>query len=339
MVTWLSSCADLGPDLALDAAGSPHGTLLGFDADSCAGLSGAALDRLARRLRGFRAIKVAVGCRAPVPPQLAAASDLVLARDAGDRHTVVAADPVAELAAIEDAVAASPRAALTLAWLLRADGLAVPEALAAESAAYSMLQAGPDFAAWLRNRGPGRPPEGTERVQVRRVGDVLSVVLARPARRNAVDAAMRTALLDALSIARYDTGLRVEITALGPDFCAGGDLDEFGSAPDPATAHLVRVVAGVGGLLHEIRDRVTVRVHGACVGAGVELPCFAGRLVAARGTSFGLPEIGMGLVPGAGGTVSVPRRIGRWRTLWLALRGARIDADTALGWGLVDAVD
>jgi hypothetical protein len=309
--------------------------VVGFDADSCAELSGGSLDRL----RGFRAITVAVGCRAPVPSRVANAVDLVLAPYAGDRHTVFAADPVAELAAIEDAVAASPRAALTLAWLLRADGLGVPGALAAESTAYSMLQAGPDFAAWLRRRGPARPPDGTERVQVRRVADVLSVVLARPARRNAVDTAMRTALLDALSVARYDPDLRVEISALGPDFCAGGDLDEFGSAPDPATAHLVRVVAGVGQLVHEIRDRVTVRVHGACVGAGVELPCFAGRLVAARDTSFSLPEVGMGLVPGAGGTVSIPRRVGRWRTLWLALRGTRINAETALAWGLVDAVE
>jgi enoyl-CoA hydratase/carnithine racemase len=53
---------------------------------------------------------------------------------------------------------------------------------------------------------------------------------------------------------------------------------------------------------------------------------------------FELPEVGMGLVPGAGGTVSLPRRIGRQRTAWLALSGARLDADTALAWGLVDEI-
>jgi enoyl-CoA hydratase/carnithine racemase len=47
----------------------------------------------------------------------------------------------------------------------------------------------------------------------------------------------------------------------------------------------------------------------------------------------------MGLIPGAGGTVSIPRRIGRWRTLWLALSGEALDAATALDWGLVDAVE
>lgn len=327
------------PVLDLDANGHPRQPLLAFDADSCRDLSGETLADVARRIRTCRAITVAVGRRAPVPARLAEAVDLVLAPDALDRYTVAVRDPVAELGALEQAIAASPRAALALTWLLRGVRLDVPDALVAESATYSMLLAGPDFASWLRRRGPARPGEAGERVRVTRAGDLLDVVLARPARRNAVDAAMRTALLEALSIAGYDPTLRVRISALGPDFSAGGDLDEFGSAPDPATAHLIRVVASVGGLLYELRDRVTVRVHGACIGAGVELPSFAGRVAAAEGSTFGLPEVGMGLVPGAGGTVSIPRRIGRWRTLWLALRGVPIDVDTALSWGLVDALD
>ncbi|MDQ6696224.1 MAG: enoyl-CoA hydratase/isomerase family protein, partial [Actinomycetota bacterium] len=56
-------------------------------------------------------------------------------------------------------------------------------------------------------------------------------------------------------------------------------------------------------------------------------------------TTFRLPELAMGLVPGAGGTVSLPRRIGRHRTAWLALTGASIDAPTALDWGLVDTIE
>ncbi len=79
-------------------------------------------------------------------------------------------------------------------------------------------------------------------------------------------------------------------------------------------------------------------VHGACVGAGVELPAFAARVVAREDATFELPELSMGLVPGAGGTVSLPRRIGRQRTAWLCLTGARIDARAALAWGLVDEV-
>jgi len=79
-------------------------------------------------------------------------------------------------------------------------------------------------------------------------------------------------------------------------------------------------------------------VHGACVGAGVELPAFAARVLARANVLFQLPEVSMGLVPGAGGTASIARRIGRQRTAWMALSGARIDAETAIDWGLVDEI-
>jgi enoyl-CoA hydratase/carnithine racemase len=79
-------------------------------------------------------------------------------------------------------------------------------------------------------------------------------------------------------------------------------------------------------------------VHGACIGAGIEVPAFAGRVLAAPDAYVMLPEVSMGLVPGAGGTVSITGRIGRWRTAWLALTGSRLDAHTALSWGLVDEI-
>ena len=81
-----------------------------------------------------------------------------------------------------------------------------------------------------------------------------------------------------------------------------------------------------------------VGLHGSCLGAGIELPAFAGRVVAADDTRLGLPELGLGLVPGAGGTVSLPGRIGRHRTLALVLLDGTISAPAALGWGLVDEV-
>jgi enoyl-CoA hydratase/carnithine racemase len=170
-------------------------------------------------------------------------------------------------------------------------------------------------------------------------GDVLSVRLTRPARRNAVDAAMRDALLAALAPAEWDPGLQVDISGAGASFSAGGDLDEFGSAVDPASAHVLRLGASVAEVIHRLRDRVTVRVHGTCLGAGFELPSFAGRVVAAPDTVLGLPELTMGLIPGAGGTVGIVRRTGRWRAAWLGLTGTRLDAVTAREWGLVDEID
>jgi enoyl-CoA hydratase/carnithine racemase len=84
---------------------------------------------------------------------------------------------------------------------------------------------------------------------------------------------------------------------------------------------------------------VVAHLHGACVGSGIELPAFAGRVLAAPDTTIALPEVGLGLLPGAGGTVSLPRRIGRHRTALLALARPSIDASTALAWGLVDELE
>jgi enoyl-CoA hydratase/carnithine racemase len=222
----------------------------------------------------------------------------------------------------------------------------VADGLVAESALYSALQAGPEHRAWRaatpvahRPGADGDDDDSGERVRVERVGDQLRIALARPERRNALDVAMRDQLLAALAIAEADPDLHVVLGGDGPSFCAGGDLDEFGTAPDPATAHLVRLRRSVGAALHRLATRTTVHVHGANAGSGVELAAFAGRVVAGPDATFVLPELAMGLVPGAGGTVSLPRRIGRHRTAWLALTGRPVDAATARAWGLVDAVD
>jgi enoyl-CoA hydratase/carnithine racemase len=253
---------------------------------------------------------------------------------------VAVPDTGAALDVLLDRFSRTPLAALSYVWLLRQSaGLPVAAALSAESAAYSALLAGPEFAAWLEQRGAPRPSDDRDRrVESALAGDVLRIRLNRPARRNAVDAAMRDALLAALATAEWDPDLAVEVSGEGPCFSAGGDLDEFGSARDPASAHVLRLGRSVGEVLHRLRERVTVTVHGTCLGAGFELPCFAGRVLAAPDTVFGLPELAMGLIPGAGGTVSIVRRTGRWRAAWLGLSGMRIDAPTALQWGLVDAV-
>jgi enoyl-CoA hydratase/carnithine racemase len=130
----------------------------------------------------------------------------------------------------------------------------------------------------------------------------------------------------------------VILRVAGPAFCSGGDLDEFGTLPDPATAHAVRSTRNPGRLLARCADRLRAELHGACVGAGIELAAFAGRVTASEDAFFQLPEVAMGLVPGAGGTVSIPRRIGRQRTAYLALSGLSVDAPTARHWGLIDGI-
>jgi enoyl-CoA hydratase/carnithine racemase len=255
----------------------------------------------------------------------------------------VVVDAADALAALAQACARQRLAAAALVQLLRlSEGREIADGLVAESLVYSTLQAGPDFAAWLAERGAPRvrAVDAATPLRVVRRGTRLELILTRPEKRNAFSAALRDALCDALAVAVADPSVEaLHLSGEGPDFCSGGDLDEFGSLPDPATAHAIRTTRSPARLLALCARRAEVRVHGACVGAGVELPAFAARVVASEDARFWLPELSMGLVPGAGGTISLPRRIGRQRTALLALSGARIDARTALAWRLVDAID
>ena len=74
------------------------------------------------------------------------------------------------------------------------------------------------------------------------------------------------------------------------------------------------------------------------MGSGIEMAAFARNVIARHDTRIALPEVSLGLIPGAGGTVSLPRRIGRHRTALLGLSGTVISASTALRWGLVDEI-
>jgi enoyl-CoA hydratase/carnithine racemase len=171
-------------------------------------------------------------------------------------------------------------------------------------------------------------------------GDALVIRLNRPQRRNAVDARMRDELTEALVFAAdHPDAPRVVLRGAGQAFSAGGDLDEFGQASDVGLAHLVRTLRSPVRQVHALGVRITARLHGACVGAGIEMTAAASSVLARPGAFFRLPEVSMGLIPGAGGTASIPRRIGRHRACYMAISGADIDLPTALAWGLVDAED
>jgi len=242
---------------------------------------------------------------------------------------------------LEARVAATPMASVSLAQLLRlGEGLTLAEAVVLESLTFSMLLAGPEFGRWRSARPVRvRPTSDASLVRLERHDDTLRITLDRPAVHNAYNARLRDDLVEALRlVAADDTVARVLIDGEGPSFSSGGDLDEFGTAPDPVRAHLVRLARSAALAVAAHAARITVRLHGACIGAGIEIPAAAPPPGPRRDTVMALPEVGMGLVPGAGGTATVPRRIGRHRTCWMAVTGATIDAPRALGWGLVDAV-
>lgn len=240
-----------------------------------------------------------------------------------------------------DLVRRRPLAATALVTLLRAAETVPAEmALALESAAYSMLQAGPEFLAWRNDVEPRMQHRSDPVVMVARHGDTVVIELNRPDSHNAISAQMRDELQMALAVAVVDDSVaRVVMRGRGASFSSGGDVREFGARLDPASAHHVRLARSPARSLLRISDRLEVWVHGHTLGGGLELASFARRVVAHPDSRLGLPEVAMGLIPGAGGTVSVSRRIGRQRTAALALAVDHIGAELALAWGLVDELD
>ena len=232
----------------------------------------------------------------------------------------------------------APQAALSAALLLREPAPDSWTGLVAESAAYSMLLASREFTTW-RASTPTRPAPDPDapRVRVELEGAVTVVTLTRPARHNAIDARLRDELCAAFTEATAHPG-PVVVRGDGPSFCSGGDLDTFGSFPDPAAAHLLRLGRSLAWRTHALAPRLVVGLHGACLGAGIELAAFAAHVVAADDAVIGLPELALGLIPGSGGTVSMTRRAGARRVLDLLLTGGTIPAVTARDWGLVDEV-
>ena len=264
---------------------------------------------------------------------------------AADRRVVTVRSVPETLEEILANCRSRPLAAVICDDVLRTVDPAAPASpgVITESLAYSVLQAGPEFAAWLARRGPAVVPDSPDPVLVERDGDTLRLRFNRPQRHNAFDNATRAALLDGLAVAEADPAIdEVVLSGAGPSFCSGGDLAEFGGFTDVPSSHVARTrhspALALDALTARLGARCRAEVHGRVLGSGLEMAAFCGRVQAHPDTVLGLPELSLGLIPGAGGTVSVTRRIGRWRTAYLILSGRTVDAATALGWGLVDEI-
>lgn len=245
------------------------------------------------------------------------------------------------LPALADGITANPEASLVLVQHVRSSLLFEPEdAILQESFAYGVLQSGREFERWLAARAvPRQRAERDNLVLVTDTPHGTSVVLNRPGRANMITIALRTELTNVLgAIAADGSSSSVSLSGAGRHFCAGGEVEEFGLMDSPSAAHTVRMRANLPLQVLRLAPRLHVHVHGDVIGAGLELSAFAQRVTASPGTHFRLPEVAMGLLPGCGGTVSVPRRIGWQRFLEMCLTGERIDAETALAWGLIDEI-
>lgn len=261
-----------------------------------------------------------------------------------DRRVVTVASVDDALAELTRRCRRWPQAAAVCDDVLRSvSSVSVFAGVITESLAYSTLQSGPEFARWLDERGPVQLPELPDPVQAERRGGTLSIRFNRTRRHNAFTTDARAALLEALEVARLDDSVtEVVLAGNGPSFCSGGDLAEFGTFADPASAHLARTRHSPALVLAELAGRLgpgcRAEVHGQVLGSGLEMAAYCGHIRCHPDATIGLPELALGLIPGAGGTVSITRRIGRWRTAYLVLSGATIDAATALAWGLVDEI-
>jgi Enoyl-CoA hydratase/isomerase len=274
-----------------------------------------------------------------LPPCDARHFDLLLTSATNPPAPWVSTKPDAS-ARLADAIALRPLTASILCQTLRTQELlSFDAALAVESFAYSTLLGGLEFKRWLAHQPKARGLSQTDLVRIERTNDHITITLSDPCNHNAVTAALRDALYAALAAALDDPSRpTVSLQSDGKCFSIGGSLGEFGSADDLAQAHVIRTIRSCTQLVAALGDRISVCIQGACIGAGLEIIAAAETRTALKSAWFQLPELRMGLIPGAGGTVSISRAIGRHRTAWMVLSGKRISAQQALAWGLISAV-
>ena len=182
--------------------------------------------------------------------------------------------------------------------------------------------------------------DGFETIVYERTDDVAHVTLNRPRVLNVYSVQMRDDLYEVLSAIRVDDEIRAVILKGAGEkaFCAGADLSEFLTAPSVVRARQIRLFRDLWGLFRAMPQPLIAALHGYVLGSGLEIALFCDIRIAAENAIFGLPEMGLGLIPGAGGTQTLPRMIGLSRSLDMLLTNRRLDAQEALAAGLVSRV-
>ncbi len=166
------------------------------------------------------------------------------------------------------------------------------------------------------------------------------VTLNRPKALNSYNLQMRNELYQVLSAIKEDREIKAVIFkgAGKKAFCAGADLSEFLSAPSPVIARDVRFERDVWGLFLSIEQPLIAALHGYVLGSGIEIALCCDIRIASDDAKFGLPEVGLGVIPAAGGTQTVPRAVGQSKTLEMLLTDRWINAEEAYQSGMVNMV-
>jgi enoyl-CoA hydratase/carnithine racemase len=169
---------------------------------------------------------------------------------------------------------------------------------------------------------------------------VAWITLNRPEAMNALNTATRDALPKAIRAADADPAVRVIVLRGAGEraFCAGADIKEFVEVPSPAEYRQSRVHDSWIRAFDEARKPVVASIHGICLGGGLEIALACDIRIAAEDALIGLPETGLGIMTGVGGSQRLPRVVGLGLALDMMLTGERISAARAREIGLVTRV-
>jgi enoyl-CoA hydratase/carnithine racemase len=181
---------------------------------------------------------------------------------------------------------------------------------------------------------------GFETILYEKKEQIAYVTLNRPQALNAYSVQMRDDLYEVLGAIKDDDEVRVTIVKGAGDkaFCAGADLKEFLTAPSATEARQIRFRRDLWKLFLSMPQPLIAAVHGYVLGSGMEIAACCDIRIASEDAVFGLPEVGLGIIPGAGGTQTIPRLIGLSRSLEMLLTNRWIPCDEAYSFGLVNRI-
>jgi enoyl-CoA hydratase/carnithine racemase len=169
---------------------------------------------------------------------------------------------------------------------------------------------------------------------------IAYITLNRPKALNAYNVRMRDELYEILGAIKEDDEVQAVILKGAGEkaFCAGADLTEFLTAPPPVFARQARFERDVWGRFLSVEQPIIAAVHGYVLGSGIEMSLCCDIRLASDDSRFGLPEPGLGIIPAAGGSQTLPRTIGQAAALEILLSGRWLDAKEALKLKLVNRV-
>jgi len=184
------------------------------------------------------------------------------------------------------------------------------------------------------------PDEKYETILVSQKDSVARITLNRPKVLNAYNIQMRDELYQILSAIKDDLDVMCVIFKGQGEkaFCAGADLTEFLTAPSPTIARRVRFERDVWGLFLSVPQPIIVALHGYVLGDGLEIALCCDIRIASENAKFGMPELGLGIIPAAGGTQTLPRTVGKAKAFEMLYTGRHINAEEACRTGLVNRV-